>query len=162
MAKPKGPLALEIISSQSKYDDPNADITLTGKATVAQDYNLLTMGWILPPEVVLISGDITVNHANIKAGSTVASQIVVRFKSSPWKIIFSAYQLQDGAKYGTTQILTSPDQPKSGVQLMKAGKPQAPYSLKGLKIIHWLVSCCYVSSDAFDKQSNLAPLVHFG
>ncbi|MDZ4660268.1 MAG: hypothetical protein SGJ18_01480 [Pseudomonadota bacterium] len=136
ISKSKGPLALEIIPSQTKYDDPNLDITLTGKATVAQDYNELTMDWILPPEVELVQGTTTVNHNDVKAGTTVHSEIVVRFKSSQWKVVFSVYELQDGVKYGTTQILTPPESDKVGAQSTKAMKSQVPYSLKGLKIIH--------------------------
>ncbi len=131
-SKGKGPLDLEIVPSQTKYDDPNAEITLSGKATVAKDYAELKMDWILPPEIEVVSGSTIVTHSDVKTGQTVTAEIVVRFKSSPWKIIFSVYELQGDAKHGTTQILTSPEKQNMSFQSMKSKKP---YSLKGLKVI---------------------------
>ena len=139
LAKAKGQLALEIIPSQTKYDDPNLDITLTGKAKVAKDYQELTMDWILPPEVELVQGNLATRFNDVKVGDIVSTEIVVNFKSNNWKVVLSVYELQDGAKHGTTQILTAPETEKVIGQSIKAvniNKAAPPYSLKGLKIIH--------------------------
>lgn len=138
-AKVKGPLQLNIIPSQTKYDDPSLDITLTGKATTNQDFQTLNVDWVLPQEIEVVQGNISSVFENVKSGTTVSSEIVVRFKSTQWKVILSVYELKDGAKVGSTQILTPPDSELGKAQPVKAGlstKSQAPYSLKGVKVIH--------------------------
>jgi|GEM_PF-4994855 hypothetical protein len=120
----------EIEKLESIPDSSDQEVTLTGYVYVRQQlFSDVEYKWVLPPEVKIVSGQISDGLANTKSGDVIKVQISVTGFSKEMQstVTLTASTSQDGIPVGSSSVISSkPEETWDGVaqEMKKSAEEQ--------------------------------------